>query len=192
MPKVKETKITIDGKEMFAYNHPRPSVAVDCVILGIEKPYLQDVKILLVTRGNEPYKGFWALPGGFLEMHETTAVAASRELLEETNVSINPKDMRLVGVYDRPGRDPRGRVISIAYASPILYIEDCELRAGSDAAKVGWVPICTASEISFDHDRIIDDAIHSIPPKYLAGMLRHTNKEWVDNDERARGHIHPR
>ena len=96
-------------KKTYTYNYPRPSVTVDLVLVSRSLP----ARVLLIQRRDDPFAGDWALPGGFIEMHETLEESARRELLEETGLSIGK--LTPIGVYGDPGRDPRGRTISVAY-----------------------------------------------------------------------------
>ena len=107
----------------YHYKYPRPSVTTDCVIFGYEGNTL---KVLLIERGNEPFKGYWAFPGGFLNMEESAEEGANRELYEETGL----KDavIKQFHTYTDPDRDPRGRVISIAYYA---LIQISEVKGGA-------------------------------------------------------------
>jgi 8-oxo-dGTP diphosphatase len=129
----------------FCYEYPRPAVAVDVVVQS------RDGHVLLVRRRNEPYKGRWALPGGFVEIDERLADAAVRELAEEAGLT--GLELRPVGVFDEPGRDPRGRTISVAFSGRVG--ERSWPRAGSDAADARWIPLDDLPPTAFDHDRII-------------------------------------
>lgn len=120
-------------------------VAADLVIT-------RDDEVLLIRRGYEPYEGRWCLPGGHLEAEEQVREAARREAEEETGYEITLDD--LVGVYDAPGRDPRGPVISIVFAATVT---GGELEADTDAADARWFPIDELPELGFDHDRIMAD-----------------------------------
>ena len=122
-----------------------PRVAVDAVLL-------HRGKLVLVRRGKEPFKGRYALPGGFLEFGERLEDGVEREVLEETGLQAEVE--RLLGVYGDPGRDPRGHTISVAY---VLRSFGGELRAGSDAAATKAVPIDRVPRLAFDHDRILAD-----------------------------------
>jgi len=124
----------------------RPFVAVDVVLVR------KDGSIVLVRRGKGPFKGFWALPGGFVKYGEKVEEAAAREAEEETGLKVRIRG--LVGVYSRPDRDPRGHVISIAF---LAEEEGGTLRAGSDAAEVGCFRELP-SQLAFDHSEIIMDA----------------------------------
>lgn len=113
--------------------------------------------ILLIKRGNDPFKGLWALPGGFVEYGETTEHAAVREVEEETGLRcvIN----RLLGVYSAPDRDPRGHTVSIVY---MMSVREGEMKAGDDAAGAEWHNLAELpEEIAFDHSNIIRDALKS-------------------------------
>lgn len=123
-------------------------VTVDAVIVN-------QGKILLIKRGNPPYKGFWALPGGFVEYGETTQHAVAREVEEETGLICEV--IKLVGVYSDPDRDPRGHTISVAYA---MNVQTGDVSAGDDARDARWVDITRLPHtIAFDHSKIIDDAL---------------------------------
>jgi 8-oxo-dGTP diphosphatase len=123
-------------------------VTVDAVI--VEKG-----KILLIKRGNPPYKGYWALPGGFVEYGETTEEAVVRETKEETGLTCEV--LKLTGVYSAPDRDPRGHTVSVVY---LMTIVGGEADAGDDAADAAWVDLGELpDEIAFDHATIISDAV---------------------------------
>ena len=151
---------------MFCYDYPRPAVTVDIVVCT---DGLSDV--LLIQRKHAPFKGCWALPGGFIEMEETLEAAALRELEEETGVS--EATLTEVGVFGAPLRDPRGRVITIAYAA-VLEKSVLNIKAGSDASAVAWFstalfdethplkPAVKRPELAFDHDEIIRKALEKL------------------------------
>jgi 8-oxo-dGTP diphosphatase len=127
-------------------------VAVDLVALTIRAEALQ---VLLVRRGIPPHKGRWALPGGFVLEDEDLDAAAHRELLEETGISGH---LEQVATYGAPRRDPRGRVIAVAYLA--LLPASPTPTAGSDAADASWHPVATPpSRLAFDHDRILADGV---------------------------------
>lgn len=135
----------------YTYQYPRPSVTADCVVMTNEAV----PKVLLIQRGNEPFKGKWALPGGFMEMDETTEQCAKRELKEETGLVI--EETRQVGAYSKVDRDPRGRTISVAYIA--IVDKTKEVRGQDDAAQAEWFPIDALPDLAFDHDEIMRDAI---------------------------------
>ena len=121
-----------------------PALNVDCVCFDGRG------RVLLVRRGNPPFEGAYALPGGFVETGETVEAACRRELHEETGVDAG--ELRLVGVFSDPGRDPRGPTVSIAYLS---VIEGAEPKPGSDAAAAEWVADWRRDKLAFDHAEII-------------------------------------
>ena len=105
-------------KGNYCYKYPHPSVTTDCVIFCRDK---EEIKVLLIKRKNEPFKGKWAFPGGFLNPDETAKEGALRELKEETG--LETKDIQQFHTFTRPDRDPRERVISIAYLAIVNYKE---------------------------------------------------------------------
>ncbi len=137
----------------YTYEHPRPAVTVDVVIFSLQD---QQLKVLLSERGEAPFKGMWALPGGFVRLDEDLERAASRELEEETGV----KDVYLeqLYTYGEPGRDPRGRVISIAYYALIPADSAVRVEGQSDAAQADWHPLSELPALAFDHAEIIQYA----------------------------------
>ena len=136
----------------FTYKFPRPALTVDCLIIDDRAP---EIKILLIKRDNPPFEATWALPGGFVEMHETLNNAALRELEEETGI----KGIKLEQLYtfDAINRDPRGRTISVVFLGYI--INDPEIRASSDAREVKWFFIKNLPTLAFDHKEIIEFGI---------------------------------
>lgn len=111
-------------------------------------------KVLLVKRKNDPFEGQWALPGGFIEETENLEEAVRRELMEETGVKV--KTVEQVKAFGKPGRDPRGRTISIAFLSQI-HCEEA-LKAGDDAAEARWFEVDSLPQLAFDHVEIIETA----------------------------------
>ena len=140
---------TSDG--LFAYRYPRASVTADAVLFAEREG---QTFVLLILRGNEPYKGCWAFPGGFLNMDETVARCAERELEEETGIVLT--GMQLVGIYSDVERDPRGRVITAAYTA---MTTKPEANAADDAAAAKWWPINALPKLAFDHETILRDAM---------------------------------
>ena len=144
----------------YTYEYPRPALTVDCVIFGLDES--TQLKILLIRRGHEPFKGNWALPGGFVDMNETLESAALRELYEETGV----KDLFIEQLYTfgDPDRDPRGRVVSVAYYA-LVNLEDHPVEPKSDAEGVGWFPINALPRLAFDHMKIFTGALNRLRAK---------------------------
>ncbi|MCR4853654.1 MAG: NUDIX hydrolase [Prevotella sp.] len=164
---------------MYNYKYPHPSVTTDCVIFGVDGTKLN---VLLIERGIEPFKGRWALPGGFLRMDETALMGAKRELMEETGL----KDAYIhqFHTFTEPNRDPRERVITIAYYA---LVRKSEVKGGDDAAKAVWFPLDSIPSLAFDHDMILREAttelrkqIHFepigfelLPEKFTMTQLQH-------------------
>jgi 8-oxo-dGTP diphosphatase len=138
-------------------DHPRIDVTVDAVAL-IEVD--GQLRALVVRRGNPPYEGQWALPGGYLEVDEDLAPAAARELKEETGVELDPGELRQLGTYGAPDRDPRGRTISVAFLAELEG--EVDAAAGSDAADAQWRSVeelLSEDRLAFDHAQILRDAL---------------------------------
>lgn len=125
-----------------------PLLATDCVIRDAEG------RIVLIRRKYEPFKGGYALPGGFVDIGETVEAACRREVLEETGLSVGT--LRLVGVYSDPRRDPRGHSVSVAFTA--LLPGTARPLAGSDAAGAEWVEDWRKVDLAFDHALIVEDA----------------------------------
>lgn len=142
---------------MYTYDYPRPAVTVDIIIFTLRESKLQ---VLLVQRAQPPYKNAWALPGGFVQLDESLEEAAARELDEETGVQ--EAYLEQLYTYGEPDRDPRGRVITIAYYA--LLPRDAPIRqeGGSDARKARLIPINELPELAFDHAEIIQYAIRRL------------------------------
>jgi 8-oxo-dGTP diphosphatase len=135
-------------KKKFTYSYPRPMVTVDVVIVTREKK----PRVLLIRRKHEPFAGKWAIPGGFVEMPETLEAAARRELFEET--SVRTAKLEQLHTFGDPGRDPRGRVISVAF---LAQVDPRKLKpvAADDAAEVGWHDLKHPPALAFDHANIL-------------------------------------
>ncbi|GAA1576508.1 NUDIX domain-containing protein [Kribbella karoonensis] len=129
-------------------------LATDLVILTVRDGRLQ---VLLIRRGIPPYVGQWALPGGFVRPDEDLETTARRELAEETGLSAERIHLEQIATYGAPDRDPRGRVVSVAY---LALVPDLPVPvAGSDAASAGWIDVRDAGELAFDHGRILTDGV---------------------------------
>lgn len=126
-----------------------PALTVDAV-------WIRDGRVILVQRRNPPFRGKWALPGGFVELTETVEAAVSRELLEETGLVARP--FRLIGVYSGPDRDPRRPTATVAF---LMAGRGGRPQSGDDAAKAEWVPLAQAEHLAFDHDRILRDGVRT-------------------------------
>ncbi len=142
--------------------YPRPSLTVDCVVFGLDE---EGLKVMLIQRGREPFAGRWALPGGFVSMDETLDEAARRELEEETGIDeLYLEQLYSFGAVDR---DPRGRVVTVAYYA-LVNLSEQRVRASSDARCAGWFSASEPPELAFDHDRILSTALER-----LRGKLRY-------------------
>ncbi len=143
----------------YTYPYPRPSVTVDMVLYA----YLQEqLKVLLIQRGGDPFRGQWALPGGFVNMDESLDAAARRELQEETGVT----DVYLEQLYTfgAPDRDPRGRVITVAYFA-LLSADEARriaVQGGDDAQDARWWNMYDLPPLAFDHGRILEYALQRL------------------------------
>jgi 8-oxo-dGTP diphosphatase len=144
---------------MPTYKHPRPAVTVDAVVFGLDRAGL---KLLLIRRAGAPFKGDWALPGGFVEMNESLDAAARRELQEETG--IRPSYLEQLYTFGEPKRDPRGRVISVAYFA-LVKLSDHRAAAASDAAEAMWFPIDELPRLAFDHRDVVTLAVRRLQAK---------------------------
>ncbi|MBR6843861.1 MAG: NUDIX hydrolase [Bacteroidales bacterium] len=132
---------------MYTYEYPRPMLTADCMVVN------PCGEILLIRRGNEPYRGCWALPGGFMEMDETIEHCAVRELQEETGIVVGEEKLHLIGIFSRLGRDPRGRTVTAAYHIDLPTNTDAQ--SGDDAAEARWFPLSELPPLAFDHAEII-------------------------------------
>ncbi|WP_071837489.1 NUDIX domain-containing protein [Thermonema rossianum] len=137
----------------YTYDYPRPALTADILLLGIDregKPHL-----LLIERKRPPFAGCWALPGGFMDEHESIKQAAARELQEETGL----KNLALYQwrVYSAPGRDPRGRVVSVVFLG-VCQMDEAKAVAHDDAAALQWWALDDLPPLAFDHRQIVTDA----------------------------------
>ncbi|MGH7131813.1 MAG: NUDIX hydrolase [Phycisphaerales bacterium] len=143
----------------YTYEYPRPAVTVDCVIFGLDEGGL---KVLLIRRLSEPFKGRWALPGGFVEMEESLPDAAMRELQEETGLTT--LYLEQLFTFGDPGRDPRGRVITIAYWALTRVLAQ-PVRAASDAESAAWFGLDDPPNLAFDHAKVLATALERLRAK---------------------------
>ncbi len=141
------------------YEHPHPAVTVDGVVFGYDDA---DLKVLLIQRDLAPYRGKWALPGGFVDIDEDLEAAVRRELEEETGLT----ELYLEQLYTfgAPKRDPRERVISVAYYA-LVKLVDHAVRAASDARNVAWFPVADLPALAFDHEEILETALTRLKGK---------------------------
>lgn len=146
-------------RNRYCYRYPRPAVTADCVVFRLSGPTLQ---VLLIERGGEPYKGCWAFPGGFMNMDETIEQCARRELEEETG--LNQVELEQLRVYSAPDRDPRERVMTVAFVG-LISLSHSEATAGDDAAKAHWFSVDALPPLAFDHDQILSDALKHLEAK---------------------------
>lgn len=143
--------------ERYEYDYPRPQLTADVVVLA---GAATAPSVLLVQRRHSPFAGSWALPGGFVEESEQVAQAAPRELREETGLDLGAPEregLRLLGVYDTPGRDPRGWTVSAVYV--VRLPAQLEVKGGDDAGDARWFSVDELPQLAFDHALIVADAL---------------------------------
>jgi len=173
-----------------ACQYPRAALTVDCVVFGFDGG---DLKVLLIERALEPFKGRWALPGGFVRVDETLDAAARRELDEETGLKeVFLEQLYTFGTVDR---DPRERVVSVAYYA-LVKLSDHRAKAATDAANAEWFPISRAPGLAFDHANILAAArarlkgkvryqpigFELLPPKFTLSQLQHLYEAALESD----------
>jgi len=143
----------------YTYEYPRAALTVDCVVFGLDEG---ELKVLLIQRGLAPFKGKWALPGGFVRLDETIDDAARRELEEETGLSkVFLEQLYTFGTVER---DPRERVVSVAYYSLVKLAEHPPTGA-TDASDAGWFPVSSLPRLAFDHAEILRSALQRVRSK---------------------------
>ena len=147
------------GQKSFFYEYPRPSVTTDCVIFGFDSG---ELKVLLIERGIEPFKEKWALPGGFINMDEEAEICARRKLKEET--ALENIYIEQLFTFSKVDRDPRYRVISIAYYA-LVNLSKYYAHAGVDTTSVRWFPLSEIPELAFDHTQIVETALERLKGK---------------------------
>src|SRR5215471_11278095 len=165
----------------FTYQYPRPALTVDCVVFGFDEG---ELKVLLIERGLEPFKGRWALPGGFVRVNERLDAAARRELQEEAGLAnVFLEQLYTFGAVDR---DPRERVVSVAYYA-LVKLSEHAAKAATDAASAQWFPVSRVPKLAFDHANILETAVERLkgkvryqpigfellPPKFTLSQLQH-------------------
>ncbi len=137
----------------YCYDYPRPAYTADCVVFTGQK---NDLRIILIKRKHYPFEGMWALPGGFVDENEKGIDAGKRELFEETGIIA--EKLYESGIYDTPGRDPRGRTVSVVFYT---FVENAAelMTAGDDAAEVRIFSVNNLPELAFDHKEIIEKTL---------------------------------
>ena len=133
---------------MYTYQYPRAALTVDAIVFTKSEG---KNSVLLIERGREPFKGKWALPGGFIDPHETLEEACKRELLEETGIEIDK--MIQFKAFDAIDRDPRHRTISVVFYAELDRAE--KVKGGDDAANAGWFEVDVLPQLAFDHSEIL-------------------------------------
>lgn len=136
----------------YSYEHPRPALTVDCVVFGLDDT---DLKVLLIQRSVAPFKGNWALPGGFVHVEETLEEAARRELEEETG--LRNVFLEQLYTFGELKRDPRERIISVAWYA-LVNLRDHKVKAATDAGEAAWFSLDDLPTLAFDHATILDTA----------------------------------
>jgi 8-oxo-dGTP diphosphatase len=149
----------------FTYTFPRPAVTTDTLVFREGK---KCIEVLLIKRKKEPYKDFWALPGGFLEIEETPVEGAKRELLEETNLKIDV--LKEVGTFGDIDRDPRGRTITIVFYT-FIKNHTQNATAKTDAAEINWFSVKDIPPMAFDHSVIFKEALLKLKSHIILAKL---------------------
>lgn len=140
---------------MYCYKYPHPAVTTDCVVFGYDAN--DGLSVLLIRRGIDPFKDCWALPGGFVRIDEEVRDSALRELNEETGLHLSDKsELKELGCYSGVNRDPRERVITIAFYH---LVRKSEVKGGDDAKEARWFPVDNLPAFPFDHKEIVEDAV---------------------------------
>ena len=143
----------------YTYNYPRPALTVDCVVFGLDH---NDIKVLLIRRGINPFKGEWALPGGFVNLDEGLEEAAIRELQEETG--LHHVYLEQLYTFGKPSRDPRERVVSVAYYA-LVQLAEQKILPSTDASDAAWFALDDLPNLAFDHNAIFDKAHNRLKAK---------------------------
>lgn len=173
-----------------SYQYPRAALTVDCVVFGLDD---SELKVLLIERALDPFKGKWALPGGFVRVDETLDDAARRELEEEAGLkSIFLEQLYTFGAVER---DPRERVVSVAYYA-LVKMAAHETKAATDAVDARWFPISKVPKLAFDHGEILNTALlrlkgkvryqpigfELLPPKFTLSQLQHLYEAVLESE----------
>lgn len=153
----------------YTYKYPHPAVTTDCVVFRLDG---QQTSVLLIERGVEPYKGCWAFPGGFMNIDETAEQGALRELKEETGLEV--KFLKQFGTFTEVNRDPRERVITIAYYS---LTHKSDVSGSDDAAKAQWFLLDKIPPLAFDHELILRKAIEQLKKDFRCDSISAITKK---------------
>lgn len=148
-------------EKTYCYKYPRPAVTTDILVFRFDGTRLN---VLLIQRRNEPYKGDWAFPGGFMNMDEDADSCARRELEEETGLKLS--NLQQFHTFSDVNRDPRGRTVSIAYYA-FLSPDEGQTKAGDDASKAEWFPLPELPSLAFDHDLLLQTALKHLKQQAL-------------------------
>jgi len=173
----------------YTYEYPRPGVTVDAVLATVGAQ--DELRVLLIERGHEPFAGTWALPGGFVDEHEDLEAAARREMREETNLELGP--MVQLGAYGTPHRDPRGHTVGVAFLA-VCGPEEAAPVAGDDAAQCRWFPAGRPPALAFDHDVILRDArarfaeLAASSKRFRDAFAGKSPTPWLEHVRRAARH----
>ena len=149
----------------YNYQYPRAALTVDCVVFGFDE---SELKVLLIQRALDPFKGKWALPGGFVHVDETLDAAARRELAEETG--LENVFLEQLYTFGTVNRDPRERVVSVAHYA-LVKLTDHKAKAATDAANAQWFPISKLPKLAFDHADIVAAALARLQGKVGISQL---------------------
>ncbi len=145
----------------YSYEFPRAALTVDCVVFGLDS---EDLKVLLIQRGIDPFAGKWALPGGFVRLDESLEDAARRELQEEAGLS--KVFLEQLYTFGDPGRDPRERVVTVAYYA-LVNIGDHNVKAATDARNAAWFSVTDVPSLAFDHAKVLKVALERLKGKVV-------------------------
>lgn len=148
---------------MYSYKYPRPALTVDALVFAEENHKL---KVLLIQRKHEPFKGLWASPGGFLEVDETCKEGALRELSEETGMT--GVELEQFYVFDAIGRDPRERIITVAHMGVTDIGAHKNIKGGDDAAEAQWFDVERLPPLAADHGLMISTALNILKKRGVA------------------------
>jgi 8-oxo-dGTP diphosphatase len=142
-----------------SYQYPRAALTVDCIVFGVDE---EELKLLLIQRGNQPFQGAWALPGGFVHVNESLEQAARRELGEEAGLL--PPFLEQLYTFGDVERDPRERVVTVAYFT-LVRLSNHQVQAATDACDAAWFGVTDLPSLAFDHERIVQTALERLKAK---------------------------